>query len=261
VWSFTRREFLGTFATALPGSHAGAQFALSGLLTAYVYSAESIAPGVKTSPLVVGFLIARQPERHIRALASLKAKFKYRRQLTYRSNDAFKVECAGEFMRYFAQSDLRFAARVVRSSFGITDDVRTAQYPVLIKTARVPTSAIFRMKQHQEAWGFGRKRGSGVAEYRARIDALRRAGIFRPTEAVLRAAKDGLVELTSLLTGTLYGSLAVPAVGRSGPRWNPIKATGAERLRAALRVRDLGTSVAGKWEITLGDVGEPRSAR
>lgn len=225
-----------------------------------MYASESIAPGVRNSPLVIGLLIVQRREAHLTALAAIRSKTGYKRQVRYRSTDEYKVGCAREFVRYFAQTpDLRFVAKVVRSSSGMTDALRASEYPQVFRVAELPAGVALRLKHRQRSWGYGRGRGSGQTELQARIAALKSSGLISGSQIISRNDKDALVELSNLLTGSLFGSVS-GVTGRQSPsqdapRKSAIKSSVTERLRAVLRVKDLTTAVKGKWDVRIENRG------
>ena len=262
MWLPSRRDFLGVSAAALSSAGFPEPSNTQSSSTTYVYAAESMAPGVRESPFVVGFLIARDPATHLQRLADIKKSTGYRRQIKHHTNDEYKIGCVREFIRYFAESNLRFAARarsLPAGSARVPDASRVREYQALFNAANLPKGAVLRMKHRSAAWD-GTARGK--AELDARVSVLNGAGLISDSRTIVsmtargRGAqewtaqrRDALLELCSLLTGSVFWTLAVPAFG-SRQRRNRFKAAPAERLHSALRVTNLVVKVPGKWEVT-----------
>ena len=237
----TRRDFIGTCAIAVTAARAEAA------ATHYVYVYESWAPDARGSPFVVGFLVTREPEQHLRALRSLQKRTRFERAMRYRTTDTYKVGCARAFVQYFSENhDLRFVARIVdpgAAAIPATDDFRRAQYADLCTAAALPPGAIVRMKQRKR-W----RRAAGADPDQKVIEEALTKGL-QPTrvESVPRAAKDSVLGLGNLLNGTLFGAWA----NRTQPyRLHPVKAAVVERLEGLLDLASLDRAVSGKWEPT-----------
>jgi hypothetical protein len=217
-----------------------------GAAASFIYAGESFAPAMVEAPLVVGFLIAQAPEVHIAAIRDIRRRTRYTgRAVTHRSTDAFKLGCARELVRYFVLArDLRFCARVVFAPGVGSDGFRAGQYSELFDTAGLAPGAVLRMKSRRRDRPFEpRLAGIGVREHDARVAAMRGKPRIVSAEAVTRSARDGLVDLAGLLTGTLFaGSFGDPY------RLHPVKRPVLIRLRTLLGVERLTDRVAGKWE-------------
>jgi hypothetical protein len=207
---------------------------------------------VNGSPLVVGFLITQTPDVHLRAIQSIKLLTGYRGRVAYRTTGSYKVGCARELIHYFVRNpDLRFLARVVESPRAADfkpEGVRITQYQELFKTADLPVGSILRMKRRRREWGWTNVHPRyGDEQHASRVDALVASKLILRGEAITRAANDGLVELSNLLTGTLFGGWPRREAGHAP---HPVKAVILARLSALLDVRGVDQPVKGKWEPT-----------
>jgi hypothetical protein len=235
--ALTRRQFLAVSAAALR------QPATAATGPTYVYASESGAM-VRDRPIVVGFLITRTPEKHLRAIRALRTRMKYTRELEYSSTDRFKIPFARELMHYFARDpDLRFAARVVYSDrlFKGTrrEQLFADQYHPLFSAAVPPGAAVLRHKRR-------RRKRNGVVwnvdqEYRRRFEPLERLGLIERAQPIAQRVRDGLVELSNVLTGSLYGDSA-------DSRGNRAKTLVTTRLRGLLEIETLTEPAGEKWQ-------------
>lgn len=244
----TRREFLGVAATtlALASTEAEAQG------STYVYASEShFAPTRERGWLAIGFLITSAAPSHIKEIASLKKRTRYRRAIRSGSNDTFRVGCEREMVRYFAEArDLRFAGRVIGVSNQDlqADSFRVGQFVDLFASLKVSPGATLRMKRRQRQWRISRTlRGAGEREHEARVKALLDKNLIQRGEAINREKHDGLIEMSSLLTGLLFGAVHQRRDGSPSGRSD---FTGVvPRLTSGLGVTSLLTPKPGKWDV------------
>ena len=232
-----RRHFFSLFAWAFPARSVFAQ------PTTFIYASESFVHR-RPGPFVLGFLITTAPERHIRAIRDIKDRTRYSdRLMAYSSTDALRISCARSMLQYFIeQPDLRFVGRTREGDY-LSDQSRSGQYPSLFEAARIPRGAILRLKARVPGKRYNFRRGDGEAEVASRIKSLesRARG-----QAIQRGNNDGLVELSTLLTGALFGSHSQR--GRI-EKLHPTKTLIVSRLRSLLRVNNLSQRVPGKWEL------------
>ena len=241
----SRREFMG----ACAGTVLAAGVETSAQPPPYVYVCESHYGGDK-GRLVIGLLMTPALAPHLDAIAAIKKRTRYRRSVRGGSNDAFMVGCAREMARYFATSkDLRFAARVVPARYKDleSDSFRISQLLDAFADAKVAAGATVRMKQRKTRWYTASGSEAGLREHNTRTDALRSKRAIARVEPIVRRKHDGLLELSSLLTGLLFNT-----AHRGEPRYaNGITQGPAIRLRDALGVKSLLMSVPGRWDVVV----------
>jgi hypothetical protein len=238
----TRREF----PSAAVGSAVSAAAAPPQPL--YLYMRESYTTADREAPFVLGFLITRTPERHLRTMRELRQRLNYRRELAHRSNDRLKISYARELLHYFVRDpELRFIARIVadhrwRDVREFTA-FRASQYPELVRQTKLEVPAVVRIKRHRSLYAHSRWDVS--EEQRLRIDPLNKAGYVTQADAILSSAKDGLMELASILNGSLFRDAVrrFEVAGTSRP-----KTQVAARLRQLLGLESLTEAVAPKWQ-------------
>jgi len=246
-----RRTFLETCAVALP--------ALASQSTqtqkTYIYASESWSTSIDQSPFVIGFLITRQPGVHIAAIGEIKRRLRYTKVLTHHGNDRYKLGCVRELMQYFAgASDLRFAASIVTAAKHDAlrpPSVRVGAYPALFQSAQLPPGAILRVRRRAAGWGPPAKRVNGQSEYAARIKALQTNGLIARGEEIALHANDGLVELSSVLNGTLFRAKLSPTIYSDAP----MRVAMATRIQSLLNLDSIEGQRAGKWEPMVVTVG------
>lgn len=242
----TRRTFL---AGATAAAAASAQQPKDQL---YLYGAESFVTSVPDAPFVVGLLLTHRPKEHIQAIHQIKQRTGYRGTFRYRSSDRGKISFARELLHYFVHlpdaAELRFFAAIVtpnRPLRGVEMDAyRVAQYPRLFQAANLPHDGTLRLNSYPREYGDIKRPPEETHALRVRaLDKL-----IANSEAIPKAANDGLIELNSLLCGNLLNEVcnrsgAIQSSARvkleivarhrqllggeltrpKGPRWQPIK--------------------------------------
>ena len=221
--------------------------------TLYLYGAESYTTfRPHDQPFVVGLLLTTDPDRHSKAIRSIKEGVGYSRVLSYRSSDRQKLGAAREVLHYFARStradDLRFVASLVSPTgsrdFAALEAVRVDQYRRLFGVANLPHGGILRLNRFRSS--YGSMSWKPIEEHEKRAEPLLEQGLIRSSESVSRKAKDGLVELAHLLSGCLF--YEANALSRSMHVKNRVKTLVAARLRQLLNVDDLTKQAGAKWQ-------------
>jgi len=242
-----RRRFLGVCATALGSAGLSAEASLSAPLPApYIYASESFVHR-RNRPFVLGFLITARPEGHIRALREIKTRTKYtRRLMAYSSTDALRLGCARAMLQYFVEDpELRFVARIRTGDFG-ADASRSSQYSSLFEAAGLPRGSTLRIKRRRPALSYNRLRGDGEAEVKARVKDMDAKSLVKRADVIGRTANDGLIELSSLLTGALFGS---ESCGGKLGELHTTKSILVTRLRSLLKVANINQDKPPKWQL------------
>jgi hypothetical protein len=226
----TRRTFIiTTFAAVV----APTQQPTRGL---YLYGAESFLTTVPDAPFIVGFLVTRKPDEHLRAIRRLKEFTGYSGTLRYRSGDRGKISFARELLHYFIRfpdpDDLHFFGGIVTPNRPLRGEeketFRIAQYRRLFQSASIPQGGTLRLNRYRR----DNDRGWDPADqHKRRVSALMEGGLVVSGESVGKQAKDGLIELNSLLCGNLLNEVC----NRSGV----IVSTSRAKLQIVARHRQL----------------------
>jgi hypothetical protein len=256
-----RRGFLGLCASALTSGGASAQKPkassaqvpksssppLSKSSAApYIYASESFVHS-RNGPFALGFLVTAAPDRHIRALRDIKARTNYKRLMDYSSTDSLRLGCARAMLQYFVEDpELRFVGHARVGDFS-ADGARRGQYAALFQASGLPRESILRLKRRRPSrFAYNRRRGKGEFEVEARINDMVQKALIRRGEVIGREKNDTLVELSTLLTGALFGS---HSRGGKLDELHPTKTVIVTRLRSLLRVSNLNERRAPKWEL------------
>ena len=247
----TRREFFEVCAATLAMTKTGEAQAKLARITAFVAESGSSTrqDGVC---FVVGCLVSASPEKHRAALRALKEATGFRRAFKFRGTDRKKMLYASAMLRYFVrESGLRFAARVVQNVSRPVAYSRVAvEYEQVLRDARVPADALVQWRRRPTVVVAKpgsptrrRKYRLGQSHERARMATASKA--VKGVEPSAEGAKDPLLDLASILSGTLF-----TAVVPRGPS-TQLKATLDTRLRTLLELTSLRSAKAGKWEPRL----------
>src|SRR5436305_4966335 len=105
----TRRELLG----AMAGAAAPIESAAKSPPGLHIYAAESYGQAKYGWRLVVGMVLTKAPDAHLKYFERLRDTMDYHRALRFGTTDRSRIPFAREMLRYFASNnDLQFVARI-----------------------------------------------------------------------------------------------------------------------------------------------------
>lgn len=214
-----------------------------------VYLDQSGDPAAEGA-LAVGSLLAPDPQDHRDALAKLRKQTGYRCTLRHTSTDKFKVKYALKAIEYFlANPELRFTGLLL-------DSEENAKWPENTQASEIEYQSLHETLlrtsiKKVEAAAIHVEQRSDSGSDRFLHDALLGALHIPATLEVTSADDDDLLQLTDLLTGSLFyeDHLKTIASERRSSRTNEGKVRILNELKSGLNVADLLSSKREKFYV------------